>query len=221
VPLDFYILLQGWLICAFPQFNFGAREMNPLDRGYFDETELRQFGFRLLGSNVRIARTCTIVGSENVAVGSHVRIDDYCSIIAAGTGWARIGSFVHIGAYSLLAASAGIELEDFSGLSQGVRIYSSTDDYSGNHLTNPTVPEKYRGMAQGPVHLGRHVIVGSGSVILSNLSLGEGVAIGALSVVRKNVQPWSICSGSPLKKLRPRSRRLLELETALRDELGL
>ncbi len=37
----------------------------------------------------------------------------------------------------MLSAGDGIVMEDFSGLSQGVRIYSRTDDYSGKFLTNP------------------------------------------------------------------------------------
>ena len=31
-------------------------------------------------------------------------------------------------------------MKDFSGISQGVKIYSNNDDYSGNFMTNPTVP---------------------------------------------------------------------------------
>ena len=127
----------------------------------------------------------------------------------------RIGSYVHIGGLCYLSAGDGICLEDFSGLSQGVRIYSRTDDYSGEHLTNPTVPERFTGITRGAVTLGRHVIVGSGSVILPKVTVGEGSSIGALSLVTKNIPPWGVYFGAPAKKIYNRSKRLLDLEAQM------
>ena len=137
--------------------------MHPLNPGYFDENDLREFGFKEVGENVRIGRTCTIVGLENITIGNNVRIDGYCTISAAEGGLLTIGSFIHIGAYCSLLAGQGIHMADFSGLSQGVRIYSKSDDYSGRHLTNPTIPAKFAGASGGPVSLERHVIIGAGS----------------------------------------------------------
>lgn len=192
--------------------------MNPFDPGYYDEHDLKEAGFRALGRNVRIAKNCTIIGLENIEVGDNVRIDGYCSIIAADQGWLRLGSYIHIGGYCLLSAGDGIQLGDFSNLSQGVRIYSRSDDYSGQHLTNPTVPEKYKCTTRGAVVLGRHVIVGSGSVILPNASIGEGASVGALSLVTKPLEAWGVYAGTPAMRLKDRSRQLLALEAALSAE---
>ena len=104
---------------------------------YYSGADLKNAGFRKLGKNVSIAKNCTIIGIKNILIGDNVRIDGYCSIIAAGTGYVELGSFIHIGGYCMLSAGDGIVMEDFSGLSQGVRIYSRTDDYSGKFLTNP------------------------------------------------------------------------------------
>ncbi len=114
--------------------------VSPFEIGYYYENELKSFGFKAIGSNVKIAKNCLIVGASNISIGDNVIIDAFCSIIASGNGNLRIGSYVHIGAFCHLLASEGIELKDFSGLSQGVKIYSKTDDYSGNSLTNPTIP---------------------------------------------------------------------------------
>jgi galactoside O-acetyltransferase len=62
-----------------------------------------------------------------------------------------------------------------------VAIFSSNDDYSGNYLTNPMVPSAFTNVLHGDVILKKHVIVGSGSVILPNLTIEEGVSIGALT----------------------------------------
>lgn len=194
--------------------------MNPFNPAYYSEDDLRQAGFKSIGKNVRIAKNCTIIGLENIEIGDNVRIDGYCTIIAAGDGWVKLGSHIHIGGYCLLSAGDGIRLNDFSGLSQGVRLYSRTDDYSGKHLTNPTVPEKYTGVSRGTVTLGRHVIVGSGSVVLPKVTIGDGSAVGALSLVMKSLEPWGIYFGSPAKRIKERSKQLLELEEQLLQEGG-
>lgn len=192
--------------------------MNPFDPGYYSEDDLKDAGFKTIGHNVQISKTCTIIGLENIEIGNNVRIDGYCSIIAAGSGWLKLGSFIHIGGYCLLSAGDGIQMEDFSGISQGTRIYSRTDDYGGEYLTNPTVPEKYTGVIRGTVTLGRHVIIGSGSVILPKVTIGEGTSVGALSLVKNSLEPWGVFFGSPVKRLKDRSKRLLELEVELHQE---
>lgn len=193
---------------------------NPFDPGYYAEDDLREFGFRSVGSNVRIAKNNTIIGLENISIGDNVRIDGGCALIAPAGGLLEVGSYIHIGGWCYLSAGDGIRLEDFSGLSQGVRIYTRSDDYSGMYMTNPMVPERYTGVSRGPVSLGRHVIVGSGSVIMPNVTLGEGVSIGALSLVRKDLEAWGVYAGNPLKRLKARSKRLLELEVELLMELS-
>lgn len=192
--------------------------MNLFDPGYFDECDLKESGFKKLGNNVCIAKTCTIIGLENIAIGSNVRIDGYCTIIATGRGSLTLGSFIHIGAYCSLLAGHSIQMADFSGLSQGVRVYSRTDDYSGRHLTNPTVPTQFTGVKEGPVRLERHVIIGSGSVILPDVTIGEGSAVGALSLVTKSLESWGVYFGSPVKRLKHRSRRLLSLEEQMLND---
>ncbi|HBH7053685.1 TPA: acyltransferase [Morganella morganii] len=185
--------------------------MNPFNVGFFTEFELREFGFKSVGKNVLIAKNCTIIGLDNISIGDNVRIDGYTTIAASG-GFLNIGSFIHIGAYSLLSAGAGIIMEDFSGISQGVRIYSKTDDYTGNHLTNPTVDSTYTGIISGTVTLSRHSIIGSGTVVLPNVTIGEGSSVGALSLVTKSLAEWGVYFGSPAKKIKSRKKKILELE---------
>ncbi|WP_113627736.1 acyltransferase [Pectobacterium peruviense] len=186
--------------------------MNPFNVGFFTENELINFGFKSLGKNVCIAKNCTILGLENISIGSNVRIDGYTTIIASDNGFLNLGSFIHIGGYSLLSAGAGITMNDFSGISQGVKIYSKTDDYTGKYLTNPTVSPEYTGVTSGEVILGRHSIIGSGTVILPKLTIGEGTSVGALSLVTKSLSEWGVYFGSPVKKIKERNKELLKLE---------
>jgi galactoside O-acetyltransferase len=186
--------------------------MNIFDPGYYTEDDLNQVGFKKLGKNIRISKNCTIITPENISIGNNVRIDSYCSIIASGKTNISIGNNIHIAAYCYLAGGAGIELHDFSGLSQRVSIYSKTDDYSGKYLTNPTIPAKYSGVTEGQVILKRHAIVGSGSVIFPGVTIEEGVAVGAMSLVTKSLEEWGIYFGIPAKRLKNRSKSLLGLE---------
>jgi len=190
---------------------------NPFDVGYYTSEELRTMGFAHVGNHVLVAKNCSIHGLHQISLGDHVRIDGFCTITATDHP-VRIGSYIHIGAYCLLSGSSGITLEDFSGLSHGVKIFSSSDDYSGRHLTNSTVPDRFKNIHRGAVHLHKHVIVGAGSVILPGVTLEEGSAVGALSLVRKNIPAWSIFAGYPAKHVSERSRDLLALELQLRQE---
>jgi len=191
---------------------------NPLDSGFYTETDLLGFGFKSVGTNVRVAKNTTIVGPGNISFGSNVRVDAYCTILAAGNGKLDIGSYVHIGGHCHLSAGDGIVMGDFSCFSQGVRVYSRSDDYSGDYMTNSTVPEKFTNCLRGCVTLGRHVVVGSGTVVLPGVTMGDGASVGALSLVKESLPAWGVYCGIPTKRLRDRSRRLLELESKLMKE---
>lgn len=192
-----------------------ANTNHTLSTQYLSSKELLELGFLSLGSNVKISRNILLLGAQNITVGSNVRIDDFCTIIVESDSRFEIGNYVHIAGYSYISCSDSVILGDFSGISQGVRIYTSSDDYSGNSLTNPTVPEKFRNPKSGPVIFGEHVIIGSGSVVLPNVTLGEGVAVGALSLVSKNLEEWNLYSGMPLKKLKARSKRAKKMAADL------
>ena len=189
--------------------------MKPFNVGYYSTVDLNEMGFRKIGTNVQIAENCMIIGIENISIDSNVRIDGYTSLIVSDEGFLKIGSYVHIGSYCHLLASEGITIGDFSGLSQGVCIYTRNDDYTGNWLTNPTVPDEFRGVSCGPVTLKDHVIIGSGSIVLPNTCIGEGTAVGALSLVHKNLQPWTVYVGNPVRKFKKRSKKLLEYRTKI------
>lgn len=194
--------------------------MNPFETGYYNEGELRSFGFNSIGENVRISKNCTIAGLNNISIGDNVIIDSFCSIIATGIeGQLILGSYVHIGGFCHILANNGIEIKNFSGLSQGVKIYSRTDDYSGRSLTNPTIPNKYKSVKKGQVLINEHVIVGANSIILPNVNVGIGSSIGALSLVATNLESWTMYFGNPLRKLAKRSDTLLLKKEAFLKEL--
>jgi len=181
-----------------------------------DIRDVQKMGFRRIGKNPLISDRASFYGISDISLGDNVRIDDFC-VLAAGSGGIYLGDHVHIAIYSSLIGAGKITLSDFSGLSSRVSVYSSSDDYSGASLTNPTVPAEFKNAITAEVFLGRHVIIGSGSVILPGVTLEDGVAVGALSLVARNCEAFSIYAGNPAKKIKDRSRDLLQMESALKS----
>lgn len=181
---------------------------------YLTDDELRELGFRKLGRNVKISQKVSIYDTDKIELGDHVRIDDYCVV----SGKITLGRNVHIAVMCNLAGGErGIVMEDFSGLAYGCHVFTQSDDYSGAYLTNPTVPDEYKRELKAPILIKRHVIVGTCSIVMPGIVLEEGCAIGAMSMVTKSTQPWSIYTGVPAKRIKERKRDLLALEQTYLD----
>jgi acetyltransferase-like isoleucine patch superfamily enzyme len=172
---------------------------------------IEQMGFASVGANVMISDRASFYNCAMISIGNNARIDDFC-VLAAGAGGILVGNYVHIAVGSTLIGAGKITMSDFSGLSSRVSIYSSSDDYSGTTMTNPMVPCEFTGVTHADVFLGAHVIVGSASVILPGVTLEQGVAIGALSLVRRDCKAFGIYAGNPARRVAERKQDLLALE---------
>ena len=182
---------------------------------FLSEEQLISVGFKRLGRNVKVSEKASIYNAELIEIGDFSRIDDFCVL----SGKISIGRNVHIAVFCNIAGgSEGIVFEDFSGLAYGCHVMSQTDDYTGRTLTNPTVPAKFKKETKRPVHIGRHCIVGTNSIIFPGVTLHEGTSVGAMSMVTKSTEPWSVYFGAPAKRLKSRKQDLLELERQYLDE---
>jgi dTDP-4-amino-4,6-dideoxy-D-glucose acyltransferase len=168
-----------------------------------------------VGTNVQIESTALLIEPQNIHIGSNVRIDAGC-ILSAGVG-IRIGNRVHIGAAThVFASGAALTVDDFCGVSSRVSFFTSNDDYSSGHMANPMVPMHYRKVRTGEIMLGRHVVIGCGSIIMPGVKLGFGASIGALSFVNKAVPALAIVSGNPARVIGHRDgNQLATLEKKL------
>jgi dTDP-4-amino-4,6-dideoxy-D-glucose acyltransferase len=178
---------------------------------FLSREEILKMGFKSVGENVLISDKTSIYGTKNIEIGSNVRIDDFC-VLSAGENGIEIGNNVHIAVFCSLIGQEKITMKDFSGLSSRVSIYSSTDDYSGEFLTNPTVKSEFTNVISGKVIIGKHVIVGSGTIILPNVNISDYSAVAALSLVSKNVEEFKIVGGIPSRVIKERKNNLVDLE---------
>lgn len=185
---------------------------------FYSKEELTLLGLKCVGDNALISKKASIYNPSNIEIGDNVRIDDFC-VLSAGSGGIAIGNYIHIAVYSSIIGAGRVTLSDFCNISSRVSIYASNDDYSGDFMTNPMVPSEYTGVSHADVAIGQHVIIGSGSVILPGVTLEEGVAIGALSLVAKDCSAFTIYAGNPLKRIKERKRNFLALEKQLKAKL--
>ncbi len=181
---------------------------------FLSREAIESIGLSHVGNNVLISDKASIYNPSNIKIGSNVRIDDFC-VLSAGFGGIHLHDYIHIAVFSSLIGRGTITLHNYTNISSRVAIYSSSDDYTGQHMTNPMVPERYTGVHHADVELHKHVIVGSGSVILPGVRILQGAAIGALSLVNKNCEEFGIYAGSPAKKIAMRKKDILDLEKRL------
>lgn len=180
--------------------------------GMLSREQLESIGFASLGENVLISDKASIYGASKISIASNVRIDDFC-VLSAGEGGIDIGNYVHIAISSSMIGAGKITISDFVGISSRVSIYSSSDDFSGKTMQNPMVSDEYKNVKVAPVFIGKHVLIGCGVVILPNVRIEQGVSIGALSLINKSCEEFSIYAGNPARKIKERDRNLLLLET--------
>lgn len=179
---------------------------------FYTREELLEMNFRHIGDNVLISKNANFYSRQKIKIGSNVRIDDFCIL----SGEISIGNYIHIGAgTTLIAGDAGIELHDYCGLSHRVNIFAVSDDFSGQCMVGPMVPDCFRKVRKGTVVLKKHSVIGCASVILPNVTIEEGVAIGAMSLVLKSTVPWKTYFGIPARIIGDRSKALLEFEKQL------
>lgn len=185
---------------------------------YYTHQKLKHLGFRHVGENVRISDKASIYNHDQIIIDDNSRIDDFCII----SGKIKIGKFVHITPMCLLAGGEpGLEISDFCTLAYGVKVFTQSDDYTGKTMTNSNISKKYKNEFKSKVIMGKHTIIGAGSIIMPGVTLAEGTSVGAMSLVHRSTEAWSIYVGSPAQKIKSRSKDLLTLEKKFIEENNL
>lgn len=159
-----------------------------------------------------------IIGIENIDFGSNIIIDDFTLIYAKGK--ISIANYVHIGAFSSVMAGEDITFGELSGLSHGVKIFTTSDDFVGTGFGNPTIDPKYRNLKSGPVEIERFAIIGTNAVILPGVTIGEGSSVAANSVITKDLEPWSIYVSNRKVGTRNKEEILTNYEKFLEENIN-
>ena len=145
----------------------------------------------------------------NIVLGSNVRVDDFAIL----TGNIIVGDNIHIACYSFFSGGNGIIIEDFAQFAPRTTLLSGSDDYSGNSLVGPQIPDEFKPyLKKGQIIIKRHVLLGTNTTVMPGVTIGDGVSVGAYSFVNQDLEPWGIYAGVPAKFIKHRSREMLNLE---------
>lgn len=170
---------------------------------YLSEDEVREYGFKSVGKGVMISRKASIYSPHTINIGDYVRIDDF--VVVTSRMGIEIGNYVHISCLTFLHGHAIIRIGNFVQISSRVGLYTSSADFGGESLTHPLIPVELNGNSPlGPIIIGDYAIVGAGTTVLEGVSVGEGTVVGANSLVKYDLEPWSVYAGSPVRKLKAR-----------------
>lgn len=158
---------------------------------FFDRNDLKY-----CGNNVIIGKTVRIRRPDLVSIGDNSIIDDFTYI----SGEVEIGKYAHIGASSSLQASGSkIIINDFSGVSSGVRVYATSSDYLLCSFDVPTIPEEFvYGTIRLEVIFDKFVWIGANSVVHPGCNFPIGFVCGSLCKLSPQLsfKKWSILMDS-------------------------
>ncbi|MCM1293999.1 MAG: acyltransferase [Muribaculaceae bacterium] len=183
---------------------------------FYTDTELQNIGFKSVGKNVFISKKASIYGPEKISIGNNVRIDDFCIL----SGNISIGSYVHISAYCALYGRFGIHIGNFCGLSARSIIYSASDDFSGEFMISPMVPDELTKLDTGTVIMMDYSQLGANTIVMPGVTIAQGAVTGTLSLVRHDLAPWTINVGIPCRLLQQRKQNIIALSKNIAKELG-
>jgi acetyltransferase-like isoleucine patch superfamily enzyme len=182
---------------------------------FYTEDELLGLGLGHVGMGVQLSRKVSLYKPQEIYLDDHCRIDDFCIL----SGNIKIGKYVHIAAYcGLFSGGTGIMMDDFSGLSSRCSLYAESDDYSGEFMINPTVPEHLRHVISAPIHMQRFSVVGVGGVLLPGATMKEGAVLAALSLLKETADAWKIYAGVPSVYKKERHKNIIELSRGIISE---
>jgi acetyltransferase-like isoleucine patch superfamily enzyme len=143
-----------------------------------------------LGENVRLSRFINLYGCE---VGANTKIGAFVEIQKN----AKVGQNCKISSHTFICEGVTVEDDVFVGHS----VTFINDSYP-----RATVPG--RGLQTEadwkvePTRVKKGASIGSGSTILSNVTIGENALVGAGSVVTRDVPANAIVAGNPARILR-------------------
>lgn len=166
----------------------------------------------ILTGNTTIGSGCAVGPSavlHNATMGDHVTIEQstvrdssigdksHVGPYAHLRGGCEIGAHVHIGSYSEMKNAVladGVKCGHVSYLGD-VRIGVSSNIGAG------TITANYDGDRKHPTTIGDHVFVGSDTVLVAPVQLGDRARTGAGSVVNRDVEPDATVVGVPARPI--------------------
>jgi acetyltransferase-like isoleucine patch superfamily enzyme len=148
----------------------------------------------------------SLKGKFKVANDLHLNNDNYynvigrqqkCCFVVGNNAVLQVGNRVGISC-STIVCKDRIEIGDHVHIGGNCEIYDS-DFHDLDYSKRIQVPEDYTTVKTSPIVIMRNAFIGAHSTILKGVTIGEGAIIGACSVVTKDIPPYEIWAGNPVK----------------------
>ena len=153
------------------------------------------------GSGVRVGRHAQvkITNGGKLFLGARVILDDHSLVqLTKPKPTVRIGDYVVLGRFSIIAAKKSITIGRFTQIAPFCQILDQEHGCESNELI---INQR---SVLGEVVIGEDCWLGTGVTVLSNSSIGDGSIVGAGSVVRGAIPEGEIWAGVPARFIRRR-----------------
>ena len=156
---------------------------------------------RLIRFPIRIRGKSLITVGNGFTTGFNCRIDAYTELNKKKV--INIGNNVQINDYVHIGAVESVEIGDNVLVASKVFITDHNHgNYSGENQDSPySIPQK-RPIYSKKVVIEKNVWLGEFVSVLPGVTIGEGSIIGTMSVVNKDIPPFSIAVGSPARVIK-------------------
>ncbi len=154
--------------------------------------------FQLIAKDVKLGRNVKIFGFVNLygcRINDESRIGTFVEIQKG----ARVGKRCKISSHSFICEGVTLGDEVFVGH----HVVFINDKYPRATTEAGTLQTDADWRVQ-PIVVKRRASIGSGAVILGDVTIGEGAIVGAGAVVTKDVPAGAIVAGNPAKVIRRR-----------------
>ena len=147
-----------------------------------------------LGNGVEIDPSSSV---NNVIISDNVKIAKRCSIYGSSENLLEIGENTYVGMNCILNGfAAKLKVGKNVSIAQNVNIMVDSGPNASPAMQRVFPIEK------GPVNIGNNCWVGTGAIIMPNVSLGEFCIVAANSYVNKSFPAFSIIGGIPARLIR-------------------
>jgi virginiamycin A acetyltransferase len=138
----------------------------------------------------------------NTYIGPNSKLDNFIKIKhVGGNGDIKIGENVYLNSGTVLYSGNGISIGD------NVLVGPNCSLVPANHnFSNAGVPIRLQGFmpSKGGIIIENDVWIGAGVTILDGSIIKKGCIIGANSLVKGELEEYTIYAGNPLSKIRKR-----------------
>jgi acetyltransferase-like isoleucine patch superfamily enzyme len=154
---------------------------------------------------VSFGRGVVIRHAERFYPGHHVILHDLVYLNCAGSAWNNYQGFIRIGDYSELAPFVAVW--GAGEVTIGVNVHIGDCTTITAHASQPVAaqhedPARPLDFRFGGIFIEDHVIIGSHVTILPGVRIGRHAMIGAGSVVTADVAPSTLVAGAPARLIR-------------------